>query len=53
MYPRFGPTMEWDTAAGDAILRCAGGSVRLPNNEPFMYGKNNYRNDSFIAHGSF
>jgi 3'(2'), 5'-bisphosphate nucleotidase len=45
--------MEWDTAAGDAILRCAGGSVRLPNNKPFMYGKDNYRNDSFIAHGSF
>lgn len=53
VYPRFGPTMEWDTAAGDAILRCAGGSVRLPNNKPFMYGKDNYRNDSFIAHGSF
>ncbi len=53
VYPRFGPTMEWDTAAGDAVLRCAGGAVRLPNDEPFNYGKPNYRNGSFIAHGGF
>ena len=53
VYPRFGPTMEWDTAAGDAILRCAGGSVTLPNDKPLSYGKSSYRNGPFIAHGSF
>ncbi|MFQ3334654.1 MAG: 3'(2'), 5'-bisphosphate nucleotidase, partial [Woeseiaceae bacterium] len=53
VYPRFGPTMEWDTAAGDAVLRCAGGSVTLPNDEPFRYGKSSYRNGPFIARGSF
>ena len=53
VYPRFGPTMEWDTAAGDAILRSAGGSVLLPNSQPFSYGKQSYRNSAFIAHGIF
>ena len=53
VYPRFGPTMEWDTAAGDAVLRWAGGSVTLPDNSLFNYGKPNYRNGSFIACGSF
>ena len=53
VYPRFGPTMEWDTAAGDAILRCAGGRVTNPNNESLAYGKANYRNGPFIAHGDF
>ena len=53
VYPRFGPTMEWDTAAGDAVLRSAGGDVLLPNGNPFSYGKSNYRNSAFIAHGSF
>ena len=53
VYPRFGPTMEWDTAAGDAVLRCAGGSVTLPNDKPLSYGKSSYRNGPFIAHGSF
>jgi len=53
VYPRFGPTMEWDTAAGDAVLRSAGGKVLLPSGELFSYGKSNYRNSAFIAHGSF
>ena len=53
VYPRFGPTMEWDTAAGDAVLRSAGGSVLLPNNQIFSYGKQSYRNSAFIAHGNF
>ena len=53
VYPRFGPTMEWDTAAGDAVLRSAGGSVSLPNGKPFNYGKLNYRNGAFIAHGNY
>ena len=49
-YPRLGPTMEWDTAAGDAVLRGAGGSVvRFDDHSPFTYGKTDYRNDFFIA----
>ena len=31
LYPRFGPTSEWDTAAGDAVLRAAGGRVHVPS----------------------
>ena len=39
-YPRFGPTSEWDTAAADAVLRAAGGSmVALPSLQPLAYGK--------------
>jgi 3'(2'), 5'-bisphosphate nucleotidase len=38
-YPRFGPTMEWDTAAGDAILRAAGGTTKLLDGSPLLYGK--------------
>ena len=49
VYPRFGPTMEWDTAAGDAILRAAGGMVSTPDGEDFVYGKDGYRNGAFIA----
>lgn len=48
-YPRFGPTMEWDTAAGDAILRAAGGITRFPDGTPFSYGKKDYRNGAFIC----
>lgn len=53
VYPRFGPTMEWDTAAGDAILRGAGGVVVHPGGAPFGYNKTarHYRNGSFIAWG--
>ena len=51
VYPRFGPTMEWDTAAGDAILRAAGGTVIHPNGTLFEYGKSDYRNGAFIAKG--
>lgn len=53
IYPRFGRTMEWDTAAGDAILRAAGGAVLTPAGEPLEYGKaeNFYRNGPFIAWG--
>lgn len=53
VYPRFGPTMEWDIAAGDAILRAAGGIVVDPSNRPFVYGKADagYRNGPFIAWG--
>jgi 3'(2'), 5'-bisphosphate nucleotidase len=38
VYPRFGRTMEWDIAAGDAILRAAGGIVLTPQKDPFLYG---------------
>lgn len=51
VYPRFGPTMEWDTAAGDAVLRAAGGATLDPNGAPLRYGKSevSYRNGPFIA----
>lgn len=51
LYPRFGPTMEWDTAAGDAILRAAGGSVCDVKGLPLTYGKKEFRNPNFIARG--
>ncbi|MEP0940729.1 MAG: 3'(2'),5'-bisphosphate nucleotidase CysQ [Rhizobiaceae bacterium] len=51
VYPRFGPTMEWDTAAGHAVLAAAGGGVEHPDGRPFTYGKPEYRNGPFIAHG--
>ena len=49
-YPRFGRTMEWDTAAGHAILKYAGGSlIDLDTKQELIYGKKNYENRSFIA----
>jgi 3'(2'), 5'-bisphosphate nucleotidase len=51
LYPRFGPTMEWDTAAGQAILLAAGGRVETPDGTPFRYGKPGFRNGHFIARG--
>ena len=51
LYPRLGRTMEWDTAAGHAILRAAGGHVvRFEDHEPLTYGKPGYENPFFIAH---
>ena len=54
IYPRFGRTMEWDTAAGDAILRAAGGIVADPQGRPLRYGKFATRlaNGPFIAWGN-
>ena len=49
IYPRFGPTMEWDTAAGEAILRAAGGQVLDPAGQPYRYGKPGWKNGPFIA----
>lgn len=49
VYPRFGPTMEWDTAAGHAVLRAAGGEVVTVEGEPFLYAKPEFRNGGFIA----
>ncbi|MBK5307976.1 MAG: 3'(2'),5'-bisphosphate nucleotidase CysQ [Frankiaceae bacterium] len=53
VYPRFGPTMEWDTAAGDAVLRAAGGTVTNPDGTTFRYGKSaeGFRNGAFVAWG--
>lgn len=53
VYPRFGPTMEWDTAAGEAVLRAAGGTVLRPDGSRFGYGKAEagYRNGAFVAWG--
>ncbi|NNK78395.1 MAG: 3'(2'),5'-bisphosphate nucleotidase CysQ [Litoreibacter sp.] len=51
LYPRLGRTMEWDTAAGDAILRGAGGKmVRFDDLSTFKYGKPEYENSFFIAY---
>lgn len=54
VYPRFGPTMEWDTAAGHAVLAAAGGLVVDAEGRPLRYGKteSGLRNPSFIAWGS-
>ena len=50
IYPRFGRTMEWDTAAGHAILKYAGGSIiDLKTKKELIYGKKNYENGSFVA----
>ena len=50
IYPRFGRTMEWDTAAGHAILKYAGGSlIDLNTKKELLYGKKDYENGSFIA----
>jgi 3'(2'), 5'-bisphosphate nucleotidase len=52
LYPRLGPTMEWDTAAGHAVLLAAGGSVWAPGGVPLRYGKPGFRNSFFIASGT-
>jgi 3'(2'), 5'-bisphosphate nucleotidase len=51
LYPRFGTTMEWDTAAGQAILEAAGGRVDARDGAPLLYGKPGLKNDGFIAWG--
>ena len=52
IYPRFGPTMEWDTAAGHAVLSAAGGRVTTRDGAPFLYRKPGFRNPGFIARGA-
>ena len=51
--PRTGPTMEWDVAAGHAILEAAGGKLTTLEGEPFTYGKaqDGFRNGWFVARG--
>jgi 3'(2'), 5'-bisphosphate nucleotidase len=53
IYPRHGRTMEWDTAAGHAVLAAAGGSVTRIDGSPFIYGKANedFANPFFVARG--
>src|SRR5690625_256714 len=52
IYPRFGRTMEWDTAAGQAVLEAAGGRVETLEGKPLTYGKKGFENPHFIAYGS-
>lgn len=52
LYPRFGRTMEWDTAAGDAVLRAAGGVTLTTDRRPLVYGKApGFANPHFISVG--
>jgi len=51
LYPRFGTTMEWDTAGGQAVLEAAGGSVHSLAGMPLRYGKPGLKNDGFLAWG--
>lgn len=53
LYPRFGPTCEWDTAAGQAIVEAAGGSVTALDGSPLVYGKSaeKFLNGPFVAWG--
>jgi 3'(2'), 5'-bisphosphate nucleotidase len=53
LYPRFGRTMEWDTAAGDAVLRAAGGKTLTLDGRPLLYGKRNQADDADYANPSF
>ncbi len=53
LYPRLGPTMEWDTAAGHAVLSAAGGQVAGPDGKARRYGKPQFRNPWFVASGAF
>jgi 3'(2'), 5'-bisphosphate nucleotidase len=53
LYPRLGRTMEWDTAAGDAILRAAGGRVETLLGDLLCYGKRNQTHDTDFANPHF
>ncbi len=54
LYPRLAPTMEWDTAAGQAVLEAAGGRVEAEDGTPLVYGKSDrgFVNGGFIARGA-
>ncbi|MBI3371285.1 MAG: 3'(2'),5'-bisphosphate nucleotidase CysQ [Betaproteobacteria bacterium] len=49
LYPRFGPTVEWDTAAGHAVLLAAGGRVTDLDGQELRYGKPGFANPHFVA----
>lgn len=51
LYPRLGPTMEWDTAAPQAIVEAAGGHVTLLDGAPLRYGKTGWKNPFFVCTG--
>ena len=51
LYARAGRTMEWDTAAGQAVLLAAGGTMTLWDGTPFTYGKPGFENPGFVARG--
>ena len=51
LYPRLAPTMEWDIAAGDAVLRAAGGLLTAPDGNAMPYGKPGFFNIGFVAAG--
>jgi len=51
LYARAGRTMEWDTAAGQAVLLAAGGTMTLWDGTPFAYGKPGFENPGFVARG--
>ena len=51
IYPRYGHTREWDTAAGHAVLSAAGGSVRSLDGKELLYNKEGFLNNEFIARG--
>lgn len=52
LYVRLAPTMEWDSAAGDAVLRAAGGRVEDAAGRPLAYGKPGFANCGFVARGA-
>ncbi|MBL6946381.1 MAG: 3'(2'),5'-bisphosphate nucleotidase CysQ [Rhodospirillales bacterium] len=52
LYPRMGRTMEWDTAAGHAVLRFAGGKVLTLEDKELFYGKSGFENPDFVASGA-
>lgn len=52
LYPRLGRTMEWDIAAGDAVLRAAGGRLTDIDGQLMAYGKPNFENPHFIVKGT-
>lgn len=49
VYPKFGSTMEWDIAAGHALLKAAGGNIFLANGKELLYTKEQFKNPNFIA----
>ena len=51
LYPRLGRTMEWDIAAGHAVLAAAGGRITRVDGEPLTYGKPDFANPHFVAWG--
>ena len=52
LYPRFGPTMEWDTGAGHAIINASGGCITKVDGSPLVYNKENLLNPHFLVKGN-